>query len=133
VLRRHAISDADWDRVKGVLPGPPGQHGGVAEDIAQADALLAGHTPDVVIADKGYEPAAPAEAIEARGAEAVIPTLANRKGQRGGDPHLDRERNRCERFWSKAEQYRRVCTRYEKKAANYLAFVKVAAMTAMLR
>lgn len=30
--RRHEISDADWDRIKDLLPGRPGQHGGVAED-----------------------------------------------------------------------------------------------------
>jgi transposase len=29
---RHEISDADWDRIKDLLPGRPGQHGGVAED-----------------------------------------------------------------------------------------------------
>ena len=32
MLRRHEISDADWDRIKGLLPGQPGQHGGVARD-----------------------------------------------------------------------------------------------------
>lgn len=32
MLHRHAISDADWDRVKDHLPGRPGQHGGVARD-----------------------------------------------------------------------------------------------------
>jgi len=38
---RHAISDADWDRVKGLLPGQPGQHGGVAEDNRRfLDAVL---------------------------------------------------------------------------------------------
>jgi len=30
--RRHEISDADWERIKDLLPGQPGQHGGVAED-----------------------------------------------------------------------------------------------------
>jgi transposase len=30
--RRHEISDADWDRIKDLLPGRPGQHGGIAED-----------------------------------------------------------------------------------------------------
>jgi transposase len=30
--RRHEIADADWDRVRHLLPGQPGQHGGVAED-----------------------------------------------------------------------------------------------------
>src|SRR5215470_13673544 len=29
---RYEISDADFDRIKGHLPGQPGQHGGVARD-----------------------------------------------------------------------------------------------------
>src|SRR5262245_50712035 len=29
---RHEISDADWERIRPVLPGQPGQHGGIAED-----------------------------------------------------------------------------------------------------
>ena len=29
---RHAISDADWDRIKDLLPGRPGQTGWLAED-----------------------------------------------------------------------------------------------------
>lgn len=38
---RHAISDADWDRVKHLLPGQPGQHGGVAADNRRfLDAVL---------------------------------------------------------------------------------------------
>jgi transposase len=102
-------------------------------DIAQAEALLAGHEPEVVIADKGYDKRALVAAIEARGAEAVIPTQKNRAVQREVDPHLYADRNLCERFWSKAKQYRRVATRYEKKAANFLAFVKVAAMMVMLK
>lgn len=32
MLPRHAISDADWDRIKHLLPGQPGQHGGVAKN-----------------------------------------------------------------------------------------------------
>jgi transposase len=32
MLPRHAISDADWDRVKDLLPGRPGQPGWVAKD-----------------------------------------------------------------------------------------------------
>jgi len=38
---RHAISDADWDRLKDLLPGRPGQHGGVAQDNRRfIDAVL---------------------------------------------------------------------------------------------
>lgn len=102
-------------------------------DIAQAEDLLAGHEPDVVIADKGYDKKALVGEIESRGATAVIPTQRSRKEQREVDPHLYRERNLCERFWSKVKQYRRVATRYEKKAANFLAFVKVAAIMVMLK
>ena len=101
-------------------------------DIAQAEALLADHTPEVVIADKGYDKKALVEEIESRGTQAVIPTPKNRAEQRAIDPHWYRERNLCERFWSKVKQYRRVATRYEKKAANFLAFVKVAAIMVML-
>ena len=51
-----------------------------------------------------------------------------------GDPkHLYKERNKVERFIRLLKQYRRVATRYEKKAANFLAFVKVAAMMVLLQ
>jgi transposase len=41
MLPRHAISDADWDRIKHLLAGQPGQHGGVAEDNRRfLDAVL---------------------------------------------------------------------------------------------
>jgi transposase len=102
-------------------------------DIAQAEALLADHTPAVVIADKGYDKKALVDEIESRGAQAVIPTQKTRAEQRAVDPHLYRERNLCERFWSKAKQFRRVATRYEKKAANFLAFAWVAALVVMMK
>jgi transposase len=102
-------------------------------DIAQAEALLADHRPAVVIADKGYDQKALVAEIESRDAVAAIPTRSNCADQREVDPHLYRERNLCERFWSKVKQYRRVATRYEKKAVNFLAFVKVAAIMVMLK
>ena len=41
MTHRHAISDADWERVAPLLPGQPGQHGGVAEDNRRfLDAVL---------------------------------------------------------------------------------------------
>jgi transposase len=105
---------------------------GQESDIGQAEALLADHEPGAVVADKGYDKKALVEAIEARGAEAVIPTQKNRKEPRAVDPHLYRERNVVERFWARAKQFRRVATRYEKKAANFLAFAWVAALVVMM-
>lgn len=107
----------------------PGQEA----DITHADALLDGATPEVVIADKGYDKQALVERIEGLGAEAVIPTQKNRKVQRDIDRDLYRERNVVERFWSKAKQFRRVATRYEKTARNFLAFLHVASIMILLR
>ena len=102
-------------------------------DIAQAEALLAGREPEAVTAGRGHDKRALAEAIESRGAEAVTPAQKSRAERREVGPRLYRERNLCERFWHKAKQYRRVATRYEKKAVNSLASVKVAAMMIMLK
>jgi transposase len=41
-------------------------------------------------------------------------------------PYLYRARNLIERFFNKIKQCRRVATRYDKLAANYLAFTKLA-------
>jgi len=106
---------------------------GQAADITQADALLDGADPEVVIADKGYDKRALVERIEGMGAEAVIPTQKNRKEQRDIDRERYKDRNLVERFWSKAKQFRRVATRYDKTARNFLAFLHVASSVILLR
>ena len=49
----------------------------------------------------------------------------NRKDLICFSPYLYRARNLIERFFNKIKQCRRVATRYDKLAANYLAFVKL--------
>ncbi|WP_394701392.1 transposase [uncultured Roseibium sp.] len=44
------------------------------------------------------------------------------------NPYLYRRRNHVERFISRMKHCRRIATRYEKHAANFLAFVKLAAI-----
>lgn len=63
----------------------------------------------------------------------VIPPKRNRKVQRDYDTHLYKERNRIERFFSKLKQFRRVATRYDKLLANFMGFVKLAAIAIWLR
>ena len=108
-----------------VLLVTPGQEA----DIRHAETLLeqvpAEAKVGVVIADKGYDSQAFVAAVEQKGAEAVIPTLSNRKVQRTIDRDRSKDRNLGERFWSKVKQFRRVATRYEKTARNFLAFVQV--------
>ena len=48
-------------------------------------------------------------------------------------PYLYRDRNLVERFFNKIKQCRRVATRYDKLAANYIAFVKLACIRLWLR
>jgi transposase len=106
---------------------------GQAADCKQAATLLGEVPPEVVIADKGYDSQAVTQLIEARGGEAVIPSLSNRSRQRAYDRDRYKDRNLAERFWNKAKQYRRVATRYEKTARNFLAFVHVAAIVLLLK
>jgi transposase len=46
---------------------------------------------------------------------------------------LYRDRNLTERFFSKLKHFRRVATRYDKLAANFLAMVQLASMRLWLR
>ena len=48
-------------------------------------------------------------------------------------PHFYRARNLVERFSNKIKQCRRVATRYDKLAANYLAFIQLASIRLWLR
>ena len=106
----------------------PGQRA----DITQAETLVEGHQPVAVIADKGYDSDTLITTIRASGAEAVIPPRKNRAATREYDRHLYKERNLVERFLNRIKRCRRVATRYEKTARNYLAFVQVAAIMVLL-
>jgi len=67
------------------------------------------------------------------GAWANIPPKQNRKDPICFSPYRYRARNLIERFFNKIKQCRRVATRYDKLAANYLAFVKLASIRVWLR
>lgn len=106
---------------------------GQEADVTQTGKLIEELPVEVVIGDKGYDSDAVVEAIESAGAEAVIPPRSNRKVQREYDKERYKDRNLAERFWSKVKQFRRVATRYEKTARNFLAFVHVASIMILLQ
>jgi transposase len=56
------------------------------------------------------------------------PAESNRNNPICFSPYLYRARNRIERFFNRIKQCRRVATRYDKLAANYLAFVQLASI-----
>ena len=71
--------------------------------------------------------------IESQGAVPNIPAKSNRKWKPRFSKSLYRERNQVERFFSKLKHLRRVATRYDKLADNFLAMVKLASMRLWLR
>jgi transposase len=106
--------------------------GGQEADINQGVALMEGHDAKAVIADKSYDGDDFVAAIVASGAEPVIPPKKNRIFKREYDKDIYKERNLAERFINRIKQFRRVATRYDKMARNFLGFVHVAAIMVLL-
>jgi transposase len=105
---------------------------GNIHDVTEADKLIAQAQGENFIGDKGYDSNAVIEAVEKKEMKAVIPPKANRKDQRKIDRHLYKERHLVENFFCKIKRYRRVATRYEKTAANFLGFVLFASIRVWL-
>jgi putative transposase len=123
----HAATDALGLPVR--LIGTPGQR----NDIAFAHALVEDIKAEALLADKGYDANHLVEKMEKRGTQVVIPPKRDRKIQRAYDTELYKERNHIERFFNKLKQFRRVATRYDKLLANFLGFVKLAAIAIWLK
>jgi transposase len=87
----------------------------------------------MLVADRGYDADWIRALVSQQGAWANIPSKSNRKEPICFSPYLFRARNFVERFFNKIEQCRRIATRYDKLAANYLAFVKLAGIRIWLR
>ena len=105
---------------------------GQTADVTQAKSLLRGHSPQAVIGDKGYDSDDLVATIQARSAVAVIPPRENRRQPRDYDRTMYKVRNVVERFMNRIKHCRRVATRYEKTARNFLAFVHLASILVLL-
>jgi len=79
-----------------------------------------------VIADRGFFARTIIELIEAAGATAHIPSQSNVRVRRVVDLAIYRQRNLVERFFNKLKHFRRIATRFDKLARNYLATVLLA-------
>jgi transposase len=107
---------------------------GQASDKAEAPALLDGLFPAAdVIGDRGYDWQYLVDFVAARGGRAHIPTQRDRKLQRSVDPVLYRQRNLIERFFNKLKHFRRIATRFDKLARNFLAAVTLASIRLWMR
>ena len=107
---------------------------GEAHDNRLAAKLLSRLKPgSTLLADRGYDADWIRALASERGVWANIPPRCNRIEPVCFSPHLYRARNLVERFFNKIKQCRRVATRYDKLAANYLAFVQLASISLWLR
>ena len=106
-----------------------GQHG----DAPQAAALLGEDKPGFVLADTAYDADHFRAAIAGAGATAVIPNNPSRATRLDLDEAIYEERHLVEGCIGRLKHFRRVATRYEKTARNYLAVVLLAATILWLR
>jgi len=102
-------------------------------DAPQAAALIDGLPAEIVMADTAYDADHLRQTIAAKGALAVIPNNPSRTLNYPLDKHLYAQRHLVECCISKLKQFRRVATRFEKTARNYLAVVTIAAIVLWMR
>ena len=81
-----------------------------------------------LLADKGYDADHFRRRLAAQQAEAVIPARSKRKHPAPHDVVAYRDRNTVERLWARLKDYRRVATRYDKRADTFLSGVLIAAV-----
>lgn len=123
----HAVVDALGQALRFVITG------GNRNDITQASTLISGFEHANIIADKAYDCNALLDQIEAQKSVPVIPPKRNRKILREYDEHVYKERHLIECFFSKIKQFRRVFSRFDKKASSFMGFLAFASVIIWLR
>ena len=123
----HVLTDALGLPVRFILTG------GQTADITQAIPLMEGVRTSALLADKGYDANQFLEWLQSHQIQAVIPARSNRVEQRSCDWHLYKERHVVECLFSKLKYYRRIATRFEKKACHFKSMLAFAAVLLWLR
>jgi transposase len=115
----HVAIDALENLVRVILAA------GQVADIACASELIADLAADAVIGDKGHDANTLVEQIHSSGtgrhsASLQPPISAHLR------PYFVASRNLIERFFNRLKHFRRVATRYDKLACNFMVFVQLA-------
>jgi transposase len=98
---------------------------GQSHDLNAAPGLLDGLSCRHVVCDRGYDSDAFLGLIRASGAKAHIPSPRHRVIQRTVSRRIYRQRNLVERYFCKLKHFRRVATRFDKLARNFLASARL--------
>jgi transposase len=100
---------------------------GNVSDVKAAPALLERAGPiRYLLGDKGYDADRLRRSLREAGAVHVIPSRRNRKRAISYDQQRYRSRRLIENAFCRLKDFRRIATRYDKLAANFLSGVALA-------
>jgi transposase len=121
----HAIADAKGRLLSILLTG------GEAHDCTVAERLIRrSKVAEELLGDKAYDSAELREWLGDRGTKAVIPNRSNRKQPFSFNKKSYKRRHRIENAICRLKDFRRIATRYDKLARNFLAAVCLVAAIA---
>jgi len=101
--------------------------------VTQALSLLEGQTAQQALLDKAYDANSVIEFLEAQGITPVIPPRSNRTVQRDYDREIYKERHLIECLIGKLKHFRRLFSRFDKTAVNFMNFIRFASALIWLR
>lgn len=87
-----------------------------------------GLRPKRLAADKSYTSKAFRQYLRRRGIRYTIPRRRNEHHKGAFDKQIYRKRNIVEWLIGRLKQFRRIATRYEKRAANFAAMMTIASL-----
>ena len=118
----HALADAKGRLLSILLTG------GQAHDCPPAQRLIRRtKAAKKLLADKAYDSAELRQWLTERGTKPVIPNTSNRKQPFSFSKKTYRQRHLIENAFCRLKDFRRVFTRYDRLARNFLASVCLAA------
>jgi transposase len=124
----HALVDADG------LPIALRLTEGQAHDNPTALEMMGSLSQgDILLADRAYDSDGLRKTVAERGGWANIKPMSTRRNVPVFSPFLYRYRNLVERFFNKLKHFRAIATRYDKRADNYLAGIKLASARIWMR
>jgi transposase len=114
----HAIADAKGRLLSILLSG------GEAHDCPPAQRLIRRiKAARELLGDKAYDSAPLRQWLKDRGTKPVIPNKSNRKQPFSFNRKSYKQRHRIENAFCRLKDFRRIATRYDRLARNYLASI----------
>jgi len=113
----HCKTDALGYPLKTILSG------GEEADINYAEELVNNEPCGYLLGDRGYDADQFRSTLKRNNTIPVIPGRSNRREEVIYDKYIYRKRNMIERFFNWMKNFRRLATRYDKRAYMFQAFV----------